>query len=199
MKGKYMRKLKVLVLTVGCLITLFLTTGNVAAQPGGAGGGRGGGRRGGGGGNFDPAAIREAQMNNYRTTFGVTDDAEWSVLEAAIGKVIDARTEVLSNVIRPARGGRGGRNGANNGGATPAAAGGRRGFGGFGAPPSSEATALQEALENQAPTDEIKVKLAALRSATAAAEAKLTTAQEELKKLLTSRQEGIAVLNGLLK
>jgi hypothetical protein len=145
---------------------------------------------------MDPAAQRQAQLDVYKTAFGVTDDGEWAVLEGAIGKVIDARTSIRSYVIPPPRGGRGGAAAAGGANANGAPPGGGRG--GFGAPPSDEATALQAAIDNKAPADEIKAKLAALRAAYAAAQAKLTAAQEDLKKLLTSRQEAVAVLDGLL-
>ena len=65
--------------------------------------------------------------------------------------------------------------------------------------PSPEVTALQEAVDNKAPADEIKTKLAAVRAAQATADAALVSAQDSLKKLLTSRQEAVAVLAGLLK
>jgi hypothetical protein len=128
----------------------------------------------------------------------VTDDGEWAVLEAAIGKVLDARTAAQSYTMNRGggrRGAAGGPGGAGNAAGAPPA-GGR---GGFGTPPADEATALQTAIDNKAPADEIKAKLAALRTAYTAAEAKLASAQEDLKKLLTSRQEAIGVLDGLLK
>jgi hypothetical protein len=58
---------------------------------------------------------------------------------------------------------------------------------------------LSKAIEDKAPADEIKEKLAKLRESTAEKEAKLAAAQEDLKKLLTARQEAIAVVNGILK
>lgn len=128
----------------------------------------------------------------------MTDDGEWAVLESAIGKVLDARTTLQSYTMNRGGGRRGGAGGPGGaGGAAGAAPGGGRG--GFGAPPADEATALQTAIDNKAPADEIKAKLAALRTAYAAADAKLVSAQEDLKKLLTSRQEAIGVLDGLLK
>jgi len=45
----------------------------------------------------------------------------------------------------------------------------------------------------------LKTKLAAVREETKEKEAKLAAAQEELRGVLTSRQEAIAVVNGLLK
>jgi len=75
--------------------------------------------------------------------------------------------------------------------------GGRRG--GFGPEPLPEAEALQKAIESQASNDEIKAKLAKLREARKEKEAKLEKAQEDLRKVLSLRQEAAAVLAGLLK
>lgn len=180
---------------------------------GGGGNGGGGGRRNrGGGGNFDPAQFRQMQLDNDKTALEVTDDSEWNVLSAAIGKVMDAQQTVASSTIR---GGRGGRNrnqnggggaggagggqaggGANGGGGGGNQGGGRGGFGGNQAP---EIQALQDAVDNKAPADEIKQKLAKVRDVQKANEAKLEAAQADLLKLLTPRQEATAVLLGLLK
>ena len=65
--------------------------------------------------------------------------------------------------------------------------------------PSATVTALRKAIDDKAPAAEIKTKLAAVRAETKAKEAKLDAAQEELRGVLTSRQEAIAVANGLLK
>jgi Spy/CpxP family protein refolding chaperone len=66
-----------------------------------------------------------------------------------------------------------------------------------------EQEALTKALEEKAPADEIKAKLAKYREARktrdAERESKLEKAQEELRKALTPRQEAGAVLARLLK
>ena len=163
--------------------------------PGGGGGG-GGGRGGRGGGNFDPAQFRQQQLDNYKATFEVTDDAEWNVIQAAIGKVMDAQTDVQAVSPRGGgRGGRGGRGGAAGGGC---GGGGGGGFGGN-ATPVPEMEALQQAIDNKAPADEVKTKLAAFRAVVKARETKLTSARSDLQKLLSARQEGQAVLVGLLQ
>ena len=184
-----MRNLKVMLLAVICIAALSLSTGNVAAQ-GGGGGGRG---------NFDPAQMRQRMLDRLKTQFEVTDDAEWTVLSAAIGKVIDARAAVMSGAVRGGGRQRGGNNGGNGGDAAATDNNNRPQRGGFGGTPSTEATDLQTAIDAKAPADEIKAKLQKLRDSNAANEAKLASAQDDLKKLLTSRQEAIAVLNGLLK
>ena len=59
--------------------------------------------------------------------------------------------------------------------------------------------ALQKAVESKAPADELKAKLAKLREARKEKEAALEKAQEDLRKVLSVRQEAAAVLAGLLK
>jgi hypothetical protein len=175
---------------------------------GGAGGGFGGGGGGGGGrrGNFDPAQARQRQMDNYKQSLEVTDDGEWKVLETAIGKVLDAQQELRTAESSPF--GRGGRNrggGGGAGGADPTAtatAGGGGGGGGGGRPgftPLPEMEALQQAVDAKAPSDEIKAKLGKLRDVVKAREIKLAGARDDLRKLLSTRQEATSVLMGLLK
>ena len=178
-----MKSLKSILLVVGCVAALGLSTGEVAAQ----------GRP-----NFDPAQMRQGMMDRYKEQLGVTDEGEWKVLEAAIGKVMDARQEVMAGMFSGMRGNRGGGNNSSTNSTDTASQGNRRRGGMFGTP-SAEAEDLQKAVDAKAPSDEIKAKLAKLREANAAKEAKLASAQEELKKLLTSKQEAIAVLGSLLK
>jgi hypothetical protein len=199
-----MTKIKNLLLAAGCITALCLSSGNLSAQPPGAGGAGGagfGGGRGGRGGNFDPAAQRANMVARYKDTMEVTDDAEWAVIGAAIDKVLVARADVQAGTIRAGRGGRGGAGGPGGAPADPnaPAAGGRQRGGGFGGTPSAEAADLQAAIDQKAPADVIKDKLAKLRASNDSKEAKLVSAQEDLKKLLTARQEAIAVLGGLLK
>ena len=59
---------------------------------------------------------------------------------------------------------------------------------------------MKEALDDKAATKaDIKAKLAAVREEIKAKDAKLDAAREELRGVLTSRQEAAAVVNGLLK
>ena len=116
-----MRKLKVFLLTIGCVAALSLCAGKVSAQGGGGGGG-------GGRGNFDPAQMRQTQLDRLKESLGVTDDGEWTVLSAAIGKVLDARTAVMA--ATPRGGGRGGAGGGRRGNGGGAAVARRRQRGG---------------------------------------------------------------------
>lgn len=151
------------------------------------GGGQGGPGGGGPGGNFDPAQMRQRMAERMREQFGVKDDAEWKLISDRIEKVSDARREM---------GGRGGMGmmwGGRGGGP-----GGQGGSGG-GGQVNPEQEALQKAIEANAPAEEIKTKLAKYRASQKDKEAKLAKAQEDLRQVLTAKQEATAVLLGLLK
>lgn len=169
-------------------LTAAVVTLGTAAQTAQAQGGRGGGT---------PEEMRQRMMERYKEQFAVKDEAEWKVIEPKIAKVIEARTATTQG-----RGGFGfGGGNRQRGGGDNAAGGGERpnrGGGGFGTP-SPEVEALQKAIEAKAPADEIKTKLAKVREARKAAEAKLDAAQEDLKKVLSVNQEAVAVMAGLLK
>ena len=64
--------------------------------------------------------------------------------------------------------------------------------------PSPEAEALQKAIDDNAPTAQVKAMLEKYRAARKEKEGKLAQAQEDLRKILTSRQEAQAALMGLL-
>lgn len=147
-------------------------------------GGQGGGPGGPGGGNWDPAQMRQRMMERMREQFAVKDDAEWKLISERIEKVNDARREsMMRGMGMMFGGGRGGR--------------GPGGQGGGEAMPEQEA--LQKAIEANASSDEIKSKLNKYREALKAKEAVLTKAQDELREVLSAKQEAQAVLMGLLK
>ena len=68
----------------------------------------------------------------------------------------------------------------------------------FGGEPMPEQEALQKAIDAKAPADEIKSKLAKYREARKVKEANLAKAQDDLRKVLSVRQEAIASVSGLL-
>jgi hypothetical protein len=74
----------------------------------------------------------------------------------------------------------------------------QRGGGGPFGEPSAAVTALQKAVEDKAPTAEIKTKLKVVQDEAKTKEAALVAAQEDLRAVLTPRQEAIATLRGLL-
>lgn len=169
---------------------LCVSANSVLAQPngGGGGGGRGGFGGGGGGfggGNFDPAQMQQQMMDRYKEQLGFTNDTEWSAVEPLVQKVMDARRDAQA-------GGFGGRGGGRRG-----QGGGGGGFGGAQqADPDREA--LQAALDSNAPAAQVKTLLDKYRASRKAKQAKLESAQADLKKVLSGKQEAEAVLLGLL-
>jgi hypothetical protein len=181
-----MKNLKGLLLAIGCVAVLALSSAKVQAQ---GQGGRGG---------FDPAQFKQMVLDRYKEEMSITNDDEWQVISGAISKVIDAEMESRTARFGGFGGGRSrrSRDGNSNSSSTSSSDSSRRRFG---PEPSPEAADLQKAIDDKASTDDIKAKLAKLREANAAKEAKLDAAREDLKKLLTTRQEAIAVAGGLLK
>jgi len=175
----------------GIAAALVLSAGNVLAQNGNGGGGGGGG--GGGFRNMDPAQMQQRMLDNIKDEFGYTNDTEWSAVQPLFVKVMEARRDVgfgggMGRLFRP----RNNNNGGNNGG-------GNNRRGGFGGTPSPETEALQKAIDDNAPAAQIKDLFAKFKAAQKAKQAKLLTAQENLRKVLTPKQEAQATLAGLLE
>jgi hypothetical protein len=186
---------------VACVLALMVGGLSLAQQAGGGqGGGRRGGQGGGPGGNFDPAQMRQRMADRMKELLGA-DDAAWKVLEPRVMKVMELNRQASAGGRggmfgmmggRGGRGGPGGPGGANNAGGMAQ----RRGSG-----PGGEQTALDTAiaklrtvLENQsASPEEIKTALTAVRQAREKAKQELAVAQQDLKKILTVRQEAICV------
>ncbi len=183
-------------LAVSGVVTLIgLTTTSVMAQQ--RGGGQGGQGGPGGRGDFDPEQMRQRMAERMREQFEVKSDDEWKVIEPRIQKVLEARRDVGFGGMGMGMFGRRTRPQGDQAGAQPQ--GDRRGFRGFGGEPNPEAEALQQAIDDKASAETIKAKLAAYRTARKDKQAKLDQAREELKKVLSSRQEAVAVLNGYLE
>jgi hypothetical protein len=162
-----------------------------AAQNGAnANGDNGNGGRGQRGGNFDPAEMQQRMMTAMREQFGVTDDAEWKLITDRITAVTELRRAQGGGF--GGLGGLGGFRGGQGGQGGPG--GGRRGN----AAANPEQDALRQAITDNLPDAEIKSRLARLRDARKANEEKLTKAQEELRAVLSVRQEAVAVMAGLL-
>jgi hypothetical protein len=173
----------------GVAVALSLGTGYLPAQE----------RR----GDFNPEQFRQRIMERYREQLEVKSDDEWKVIEPRITKVMDARREVggFGSFGRGGPGGTGGRRGGDG----EQGGGDRRREGGddrrrmFGGEPNPDMEALQKAVESKASADEIKAKLGKYRESRKAKEANVTKAQDELRKVLSVRQEASAVLMGLLQ
>lgn len=141
----------------------------------------------------DPGQWRQRAMERLKTELGATDE-EFTALEPKIEHVMQLRRD------------------ANGGGGMAMMGRGRRG-GGPGGPggPGGNANAapspvqksledLHKTLENKdASADEIKAKLAVVRDAKAKAREELTKAQQDLREVITQRQEATLVLMGILE
>jgi hypothetical protein len=186
-------------------------------QPGDRGGGRGnrGGPGGGGGGDGTDrmAEFRQRMSDRIKEAMGATD-AEWQVLQPKIEKIqtlqLAAATRGMGGMFGGGGGGRGGPGGGGpgGGGAGGGAAGGggggfTRGDGGSDAnasPVQQKTRDLQASIDNKdAKPEELKAKLAALREAKQKAKADLAKAQDELRELLTIRQEAVLVMMNTLE
>jgi hypothetical protein len=111
------------------------------------------------------------------------------VIEASLAKVARMKMEAAMSA------GAGMMGGMRRGGA--GAGDGARGFGGF-FQEDAEAKGLHDAIDNNAPTAQVKVAMARLREARKQKQADLIKAQEDLRRLLTTRQEATLILAGML-
>lgn len=133
-------------------------------------------------------AMQQRMNDSLREQMGVTNDVEWVFIAEKINAVRNAQMASMADsgmVEMMSLFGMGG---------------GRRG-GGFQAMlgrPSPESDALKQAVESDAPKARIKTLVAKLQAVRKEKFAKLAKAQEELRVLLTTRQEAIATMAGLL-
>lgn len=191
-------KVNQLLTICGVAAALMLSAGTVSAQN--DNGGNGGGGGGGGGfrnrGNFDPAQFQQRMMERVKDELEVTDDNEWKALEPMVQKVMDARMQMMQVV----GGGRAMFGGRNRGGDNAQNQNDQR-RGPF-SETSNEGQTLRKAIDGKAPKAEVKAALAkyleSRKAKQAQAQADLEQAQDSLRKVLTSRQEAIATLNGWL-
>jgi hypothetical protein len=145
-----------------------------------------GGDRGGDRGNFNPQEMQARMLNSLRERLEITDDEEWKVISERVAKVSELRRNSMGGMMGM-MGGRGGPPGGSD-------RGGSRGPGGN----NPEMAALGFAIRDKLPDAEVKTRLERLRESRKESEAKLTKAQEDLRAVLSVRQEAIAVMFGLL-
>lgn len=130
--------------------------------------------------NFNPAEMQARLLSGLRTQMEVTDDAEWQIVAERITRILDLRrAEAALNFAGLGR----------MGGAIA---------GRFGIQSSPEMDALRSAVTDKATDAEIKSRIEKLREVRKQTEANLNQAREDLRAVLTVRQEAIAVLAGLL-
>ena len=122
-------------------------------------------------------------LANLREQLGVTNDDEWNVIAPRLTAVMELRRTSMTGGFGFRGLAGGGRNGSR-----PI----------FRARPIPSSRRLQTAVTNNAPDAEIKARLDRLREVRKQNEAKLEKAQEDLRAVLTVRQEAVAVMMGLL-
>lgn len=170
----------------GVATTLCLSAGNLWAQNNNGWNGRPGGGR--GFRNFNPAQFQQRIMDNIRQELGFTNDTDWSAVQPLIQKVMDARRGLASNMGMRMMFHRPGRNNQD-----------RPRRGGFFREPSPQAQALEQAIDSHAPDAQLQQALEKYQASIKQKEAQLKQAQDNLRKVLTIRQEAQATLLGLLQ
>jgi hypothetical protein len=177
-------------IVAGMVGGLVMTVSRAHAQGAGLGAGFGGG-------NFNPAQfqqqMQQMMLSNYRDQLEVTNDTEWVIIQERIKKVLEARQDTGFGGMggMAAMFGRG-QQGGNFGG------GGQNGLAGILGTASPEEKSLQNAVDNNAANAVLKAGLTKLVEARKAKQAKLEKAQDDLRSVLSVRQEAIAALSGLL-
>ncbi len=141
---------------------------------------------------MDPQQIQNAMQqrinDSLREQMGVTNDIEWALIGEKINAVRKAQMASLAD------------SGMVEMMSSFGMGGGRRGGGGFLAMlgrPSPEYDALRQAIDSDAPKAQIKTLIIKVQAVRKEKLARLAKAQEELRALLTTRQEAIATMAGL--
>jgi len=192
-----MRKSRTLTRVLGIVVLLSLTAAFVFAaedqqrpqRPERGQRGEGGMQPGEGGprGGFDRQAMQQRMMERMQEQMGTTD-AEWKIIEPRLSKVMELSQSAGGRGMMMFRGMRGGRRGSDR--EETQAEG-----------PVEKATQdLQTTLENEtASAEEIKSKLQALRSAREKTRQELAKAQQDLREVLSVKQEAQLVMMGMLE
>jgi hypothetical protein len=166
-------------------------------------------------GGFDLAKMRQHMLQRLREQLDVKDESEWKIISERIQKVMEIRRS-LGGPGGPGPGfmGPGGPPprvesnnapegpSADNSGPPEPSEGPSASSGvpaGFNHAASPELEALHKAIEAKASSAELKAKLAEFRAARASKEVELEKAQNDLKQVLSVRQEAVAVAFGVLK
>jgi hypothetical protein len=146
-------------------------------------------------GNIDPQQIQQTLqkriMDNLRRQLAVTNDTEWTVIEERLSKVSRLRTE---SSLSAGMGLLGGLRANAGGGGLGGLAAGLAGI--ASSDPATEK--LQQNVDSQAPSAQIKAALADLRESRKKKQEDLAKAQADLRSVLSTRQEAILVLAGML-
>lgn len=176
--------LLVVAVMVVAITAMWTSNGFSQARRGGPGGP-------GGPGGFDPAEFRQRMEERMKDRLGATDD-EWAVLQPRLRKVQDLRAGGMRGMGRFLFGGRGGRGGP--GGPPPLP----------GDTPDSvrkvvEASErLGDLVEQDAAAEDLKAALDTLRGAKREQQQALDKAQQELREVLTLKQEAMMVMMNMI-
>jgi hypothetical protein len=211
-----MKKLNQILLFSSVALALVLSTALVRGQPGaGNGGANYGGNRGGanygGGGNFNNGGGRQGfDMSQvisqfipqlaagFRQQLSVTNDDDWNAIEPRLEKAVKLKIEVLlsgldalPSALGASGGGMGGMGGMGVMGMMS-----MMGIGNGMTDPTLDA--LQQALDGNAPAAEVKAAMAKVRDSRQQKRAELAKAQQDLKDILTTRQEAKLLRLGVI-
>ena len=129
----------------------------------------------------------------FREQLAVANDEEWNVIEARLMKVVQLKAQDL---IGGAMGGGGGFFGGRGGDNNPMAQAVRSLLGLDDS--SSETDGLRRAVEAKASNAELKAAVAKVQDARKRKQAEITKAQDDLRQVLTFRQEATLALLGML-
>jgi hypothetical protein len=144
--------------------------------------------------NASPQDMQARMLTSLRERFEVTDDEEWKVISDRLGKVVELRRSTTTGGFGGFGGFTGrGPQGGNSNDSNRGSRGSRGTTGG-----NTEITALSAAVRDKLPDAEIKSRLERVRETRKENEAKLSKAQEDLRAVLSVRQEAVAVVFGLL-
>jgi len=130
-----------------------------------------------GGRHFDPSQMEAHLMQNLQSQLGFTNATDWNAIQPLVKKVLDDQRALRGNMRRlMGGGGPAGRDQASD----------------------SSGDALQSAIDSGANKDQVKELLAKYRATRRQKQTELTAAQENLRQILTVKQEAQATLLGLL-
>ena len=189
-----MRRKLLAVMAVLALTVAISGAGTVVAQDGqgqgrGQGQGQGQERR----QQFDPEEMRQRMMDNLRERLGASDE-DWQALEPKIQAVLESQQQARAGGM--GMGAMMGRRGGGQGGGPGGPGGGEQDQSELGVAARDLRTALEdEATEGAV----IAQRLEAFRAARGKAEESLKAAREDLKGLVTPRQEAMLVMMSLLE
>ena len=137
--------------------------------------------------------IQKRVVSFFREQLAVANDEEWNVIEARLMKVVQLKAQDL---IGGAMGGGGGFFGGRGGDNNPMAQAVRSLLGLDDS--SSETDGLRRAVEAKASNAELKAAVAKVQDARKRKQAEITKAQDDLRQVLTFRQEATLALLGML-